>query len=185
MSTQVQFRRGTAAENDAFTGAVGEITIDTTNKALRVHDGVAAGGFTPGFEATTKMLFYQTAAPSGWTKDATAALDKVGLRLVTTTAWAVGASGADAFDTVFGTSKVTASHVLTAAQLGAHTHPQQNDGVNAFKNAASASSPTFANGAADGSGAEITGSSGGGGGHTHTLTNLDLKHVNVILCTKD
>jgi hypothetical protein len=44
MAKQVQFRRGTAAENDAFTGAVGEITVDTTNKQLRVHDGSTAGG---------------------------------------------------------------------------------------------------------------------------------------------
>ena len=44
MAKQVQFRRGTAAENDAFTGAVGEITVDTTNKQIRVHDGSTAGG---------------------------------------------------------------------------------------------------------------------------------------------
>ena len=29
MPTTVQFRRGTTAQNNAFTGAVGEITIDT------------------------------------------------------------------------------------------------------------------------------------------------------------
>lgn len=44
MAKQVQFRRGTAAENDAFTGAVGEITVDTTNNKLRIHDGSTAGG---------------------------------------------------------------------------------------------------------------------------------------------
>jgi len=44
MSTQVQYRRGTAAENDAFTGALAEITVDTTNSTLRVHDGVTPGG---------------------------------------------------------------------------------------------------------------------------------------------
>ena len=44
MSTQVQFRRGTTAENDAFTGAVGEITVDTTLNKLRLHDGSTAGG---------------------------------------------------------------------------------------------------------------------------------------------
>ncbi len=44
MSTQIQYRRGTSAENNAFTGALGEITVDTTNKTLRVHDGVTAGG---------------------------------------------------------------------------------------------------------------------------------------------
>lgn len=44
MATQVQLRRGTATQNDAFTGAVGEVTVDTTNKRLRLHDGVTAGG---------------------------------------------------------------------------------------------------------------------------------------------
>jgi hypothetical protein len=44
MSTQVQYRRGTQAQNDAFTGALGEMTIDTTNGTMRVHNGVTAGG---------------------------------------------------------------------------------------------------------------------------------------------
>ncbi len=44
MSRQIQIRRGTATENDAFTGAIGEVTMDTTNKTLRVHDGETAGG---------------------------------------------------------------------------------------------------------------------------------------------
>jgi hypothetical protein len=45
MATQVQLRRGTATENNSFTGAQGELTFDTTNKRVRVHDGSAAGGF--------------------------------------------------------------------------------------------------------------------------------------------
>jgi len=44
MATQVQYRRGTATENNAFTGALAEITVDTTNGTLRVHDGIVAGG---------------------------------------------------------------------------------------------------------------------------------------------
>ena len=44
MSRQIQIRRGTAAEHENFTGAIGEITMDTTNKTLRVHDGETAGG---------------------------------------------------------------------------------------------------------------------------------------------
>lgn len=44
MSRQIQFRRGTAAEHETFTGAVGEITVDTTNNTLRVHDGATIGG---------------------------------------------------------------------------------------------------------------------------------------------
>ena len=44
MSRQIQIRRGTAAENNSFTGAIGEITMDTTNKTLRIHDGETTGG---------------------------------------------------------------------------------------------------------------------------------------------
>jgi hypothetical protein len=44
MATQVQYRRGTNAQNAAFTGALAEITVDTTNGTLRVHDGITAGG---------------------------------------------------------------------------------------------------------------------------------------------
>jgi len=44
MSKQVQAKRGTATQNDALTGAVGEVTVDTTNDSLRVHDGSTAGG---------------------------------------------------------------------------------------------------------------------------------------------
>jgi hypothetical protein len=44
MATQIQYRRGTNAQNAAFTGALAEITVDTTNGTLRVHDGITAGG---------------------------------------------------------------------------------------------------------------------------------------------
>jgi len=44
MPTQVQFRRGTTTQNDNFTGAVGEISVDTTLDTVRVHDGSTAGG---------------------------------------------------------------------------------------------------------------------------------------------
>ncbi len=44
MSKQIQIRRGTAAEHSSFTGAIGELTMDTTNKTIRVHDGTTAGG---------------------------------------------------------------------------------------------------------------------------------------------
>ena len=44
MPTQVQFRRGTTTQNNNFTGATGEISIDSTLKVLRVHDGSTAGG---------------------------------------------------------------------------------------------------------------------------------------------
>jgi len=45
MATQVQFRRGTTGQHSAFTGAVGEVTVDTEKKVLCVHDATTAGGF--------------------------------------------------------------------------------------------------------------------------------------------
>lgn len=44
MTTQVQLRRGTFNQNNTFTGAVGEITVDTTVKSIRIHDGSTQGG---------------------------------------------------------------------------------------------------------------------------------------------
>ena len=46
MPIQIQFRRGSSAEHETFTGAPGEITVDTTNNTLRVHDGQTPGGTT-------------------------------------------------------------------------------------------------------------------------------------------
>jgi len=44
MATQLQLRRGTTSETGSFTGAVGEVTVDTTKDTLVVHDGSTAGG---------------------------------------------------------------------------------------------------------------------------------------------
>lgn len=44
MAKQLQLRRGTTAQHASFTGAPGEVTVDTDKKALVVHDGATAGG---------------------------------------------------------------------------------------------------------------------------------------------
>lgn len=44
MATQLQLRKGTKIQNDAFTGAEAELTYDTTSKGLRIHDGETQGG---------------------------------------------------------------------------------------------------------------------------------------------
>ena len=65
MATQIQYRRGTEAQNNAFTGALGEITVDTTNRTLRVHDGTTAGGNTVVNTYATQTLSFKTlSAPS-------------------------------------------------------------------------------------------------------------------------
>ena len=53
MSRQIQIRRGTAAQHSNFIGAIGEITMDTTNNTLRVHDGLTAGGHILAKKTTT------------------------------------------------------------------------------------------------------------------------------------
>ena len=45
MATQVQFRRGTSAETATFTGAIGEVTVDTVKHTCVVHDAAQAGGY--------------------------------------------------------------------------------------------------------------------------------------------
>ena len=45
MPTILQLRRGTTAEHSSFTGAEGEVTVNTTKDTLVVHDGSTAGGF--------------------------------------------------------------------------------------------------------------------------------------------
>jgi len=44
MPTQVQLRRGTTVQHESFTGALGEVTVNTSKKTLVVHDGSTVGG---------------------------------------------------------------------------------------------------------------------------------------------
>jgi hypothetical protein len=40
----IPFKRGTTQQNDAYLGGAGEITIDSTKRSIRVHDGIKRGG---------------------------------------------------------------------------------------------------------------------------------------------
>ena len=60
MAIEIQLRSGTTTEHNTFTGANGEVTVDTTNKTLRVHDGSTVGGtilatLTGGLVPTTQL----------------------------------------------------------------------------------------------------------------------------------
>lgn len=56
MATQVQLRRGTTAQHSTFTGALGELTIDTDKDVPVVHDASTAGGFPLAKETHTHTL---------------------------------------------------------------------------------------------------------------------------------
>lgn len=67
MSTQMQLRGGTTAENLLFTGAQREVTVDTDNNTLRVHDGVTAGGYALATESelADATYYYNDDTPGG------------------------------------------------------------------------------------------------------------------------
>jgi hypothetical protein len=193
MAIQVQWRRGTTAENDAFTGAVGEITVDTTLSNIRVHDGTTAGGVTPGgFASGTDMLFWQSTAPSGWTRNTTSTYNESGIRVMSSGTWLAN-SGSANFSSVFVNAAATSND---AADLAAHVHQEKTatSGGGAHTNAFNWSSGSGSDGAAGVATQGTTGSgsqqainvvsTGAGGGHSHTI-DLDIKYIDVIICSKD
>jgi len=64
MATQVQFRRGTATQNNNFTGAEGELSVNLSNYSLRLHDGATAGGYEIARQDFTNVTFGATVLPS-------------------------------------------------------------------------------------------------------------------------
>ena len=163
-----------------FTGATKtEAEFKTAITALRTFlfeklgdDGsVAVQAFATG----TKMLFQQTAAPTGWTKDTTHN-DKA-LRVVSGTA---SSGGTTAFSTVLGGS--TGAHTLTAAQMPSHTHAELIQGAAAMRLAGQSSPMIGSSGVGEPGYPEITGATGSGGSHSHSIA---VQYVDVIIATKD
>ena len=180
----------------ASVGTAGQIL--TSNGAGALPTFQAAGG---GFASGTVMLFAQTAAPTGWTKDTTTGNNSA-LRVVTGTASTGGSVGfTTAFASQTPTGSVTISSVsgsagattLTTPQIPSHTHTSSpfNMGVGANKFARSAQSyipaPTI-----------TTDATGGGGDHTHPFSfssgsgtfsgnaiNLAVQYIDVIRATKN
>lgn len=71
MSTRVQRRRGTTTEHAAFTGADGELTVDTDRHTVVVHDGVTLGGFPLATQTVVNVKEYG-ASGNGITDDTAA-----------------------------------------------------------------------------------------------------------------
>jgi hypothetical protein len=141
------------------------------------------------------MLFGQTSAPTGWTKN-TSTGDNSALRVVTGTA---STGGSVAFTTAFASQTPSGSvsintsglsagaTTLNTAQIPSHTHTVGGADV---------SNDCVGNGYRTGSGV-ITGATGGGGSHTHSVTgsasgsftgnaiNLAVQYIDVIRATKD
>jgi hypothetical protein len=140
----------------------------------------------PAFPAGTTMLFQQTTAPTGWTKQTTH--NNKALRVVTGTA---GSGGSNTFTGAFNTSFATSggavsNHTLTTAQIPSHTHGWQYWSAPMSNGYVGAVPP--GNGVNYGYTSQTNGA-GGGGAHNHGLTqpsfNLNVQYVDIIIATKD
>lgn len=141
------------------------------------------------FPSGTLMLFQQTAAPTGWTKQTTHN-DKA-LRIVSGTA---SSGGTTAFSSI--SASTGGSHTLIEAEVpahdhgsaGSHTHTVVGDnggvgGTTAVTYTSTASSVVNIS-VVNSSGAHTHTSYGGGGGHTHPV-GLDMQYVDIIIASKD
>ena len=122
---------GSVSDPDAISISSGGVVstsagLDVSSGTLTTSTAQKQAISSTAFASGTKMIFNQTAAPTGWTKD-TSNNDDSALRVVTGT---VGTGGTVAFTTAFA-SQAIAAHTLsaTACTLGAHTLSADNTTV--------------------------------------------------------
>ena len=176
------------------TGPVTFVSPGTSGNVLTSDGTNWASAAAAAFDSGTVMLFGQTAAPTGWTKDTTN-YNNSGLRVVTGTASTGGSvdfTTAFASQTPSGTVSVSGSAgntTLSTPQIPSHSHT-----VSAGYS--SAGNITASSGSNTGNRIFNTGATGGGGSHNHPLTissstfsgnaiNLAVKYVDVIRATKN
>lgn len=128
------------------------------------------------FAIGTRMLFQQTAAPSGWTKD-TSFTDNSAVRL--TTGSVSSRTSGKSFTTCFANNYTSDGTTLTSAQagVGSHTHSYGtfvaiNSGTSG---GGSAQLPT--------TGTTGSASSAASSSHTHTV-DLDVNYYDCIIASK-
>jgi hypothetical protein len=127
------------------------------------------------FPSGTRMPFNQTAAPTGWTKQLTTAINDSILRLVT---GSVSSGGSTAFST-FNAGATTGATTLTIDQIPSHTH-----NVTAV-NTVSTTAGNIIRGVNTGTSFSVTSTAtGGGNSHTHSLT-ANIKYYDFIIAEKD
>jgi hypothetical protein len=150
-------------------GGTGAGTVAEAREAL----GIIPSG--------TRMIFQQTSAPTGWTKDIATAMNNAAIRLTTGT---VGVGGTVPFSTFVAQS--VGSTTLSIEQIPSHRHVEtMANGDTAWSQAGGGISGSIANNSSgNGSVTLDTGETGSGGAHTHAL-NMDLVYVDFIVATKD
>jgi microcystin-dependent protein len=176
------------------------ITIPNASVTLVATQAAAANPKEVGreFPTGTRMLFQQTAAPTGWVKDTgTANLNNSAIRLTTGT---VGTGGSVDFTTALTSKTPTGTvggTVLTTDQIPAHGHPfnvantNNNDGASSGGiNLAQGSGISYGafSGAASQNAGQCIGGTGGNQSHNHGLTmdaiNLAVRYFDVIVAAR-
>ena len=143
------------------------------------------------------MLFHQTSAPTGWTKQTNSSWNERALRVVTGSA---GSGGSNNFTTAFNSSRGTSGgsvhgHILATNQIPGHSHSfdngffAENNGNRANPNniAGSNKGNDWDNNAFTFN--DNTNNTGGNASHGHGFTNpsinLNVRYTDVIIATKD
>ena len=142
------------------------------------------------------MLFYNTNAPTGWTK--LTSQNNKGLRVVSGNGGGTG--GSQNWTSVFSNTKTTENHTLTSSQIPSHyhmafrsgNHGQRRNGSNMSSNnypgSGSGASNLYEgyNISASSSVSNVgrTSSVGSGSGHSHEI-DLGLAYIDVILAQKN
>jgi hypothetical protein len=126
------------------------------------------------FPSGTKMLFQQSSAPTGWTKDTT--FNDAALRVVN---GSTSSGGTNGFSTVNAQTAV-GNTTLSTAQMPSHDHPYTKPQTSGM-----ASSNGGCNSFLVGGGtAATTGANGSGAAHNHSIT-MDMKYVDIIIATRN
>mgnify|MGYP001257158522 FL=1 len=195
MPTQLQFRRGTTSQNNSFTGAVGEISVDTDTDALILHDGSSAGGIEI-VPSGTIVAFGNTTAPTGWLACNDAAVSRstyARLFAVVGTSFGTGDGSGnfnvpDLRDRVplgYGTNHTSMGAITSAAAASAVMASATKSGVTTATNttgsttqSVSTNTGTFATSAKDSStGTAVTGVNTSA--HTHSIPSLTVNDFTV------
>lgn len=156
---------------DTDTGLTGNSdTKLATQKAVKAY----ADGVSGGFDAGTAMLFIQSSAPTGWTKQTTHN-DKV-LRIVSGSA---SSGGTNSFSTVMGQT-VVGGTAISIAQMPAHGHSYSKGSKSGAADDGGTSGALWQ----DSLVGDTTGSQGGGQTHNHTIT-MAMQYVDAIIATRN
>ena len=134
---------------------------------------------TPVIPSGTLMLFQQTAAPTGWTKQTTHN-DKA-LRVVSGTA---SSGGTVDFTTVFASSLSAGATTLSTTQIPSHQHTGVDVGTSKYYTGNNAPGTSSVVGMGNNT-TDYGGLTGGGNSHSHSLPSFDVKYVDLIIASKN